>query len=171
MIKIPAAVRGAMLALGLSMLGAMPASAQTLFSADEDSVAKVLKDAGLKADISYDDWSGAPIVTSYNNDVKAGFDIRFDSCDEDGAYCTVLFMSAGFFFDAKANTVAASYEKLNEWNTNNWGKAFVDEDGTMWIVVEMSINSATTEDNFRDTLQWFEDMMGHYTTFIGWQAN
>lgn len=150
---------------------ALPASAQATFNVDEDSIVKVLGEHGLKADLTYDDWTGGAIISSFDKDVKANFEIRLDACDEDGAFCTLMVMSAGFFFEDKSNA-AASHQKINEWNRDNWGKAYVTEDNsTMWISVETSIGSPTTKENFEDTLAWFQGLMRDYTTFIEWQAN
>ena len=170
MTKLLAAARGAAIALGLSALGALPAMAQQVISVDEDSIAAVLKGKGLKADVTYDEWSGAPIVSSYATGVKANFEVRLDGCDEDGFDCTIIVFAAGFYFTDKA-TPAASHEKINDWNYNNLGKAFVDDEGTMWITTEASLVGGLTKDNLTDTLDWFQGLMSDYTTHIGWQAD
>lgn len=167
-------IRGARRILAMAAIAAavaLPASAQASFNVDETSIAKVLTEYGLKADIAYDDMTGGAIISSFDKDVKANFEIRLDACDEDGEFCSLMVMSAGFFFEDKANA-AASHQKINEWNRSNWGKAYVTEDdSTMWISVETSIGSPTTKENFEDTLVWFQSLMRDYTTFIEWEAN
>jgi len=170
MMKLFSATRGAIIALGLSTLGVPPAIAQQATAIDEQSIVSLLKGEGLKAEVTYDDWSGAPIVNSYWDGVKGNFEVRLDACDEDGFDCEVLIFSAGFFFDDN-KTPAATHEKINEWNYNNLGKAFVDEEGTMWITTESSIVGGVTKENLADTLHWFEGLMRDYTIHIGWQAN
>lgn len=170
MTRLLAAARGAMIALGLSVLGALTAAAQTAIEVTEDSVAAILKGEGLKAEIGYDEDSYAPYIASYWDKVKANFDVRFEACDEDGFFCEVMIFTAGFYFEDKSAT-AASHQKINDWNLNHWGKAFVDDEGTMWISLESSTIGGQTKENILDTLHWFESLMSDYTTFIGWQPN
>ena len=174
MMKLVSAARGAMLALGLSAFwavpAALPASAQAVVEVDEDVIVGILKSEGLKAEIGYDEGTGAPYVATYWEKLKANFEVRLDACDEDGFFCEVMVFNAGFFFD-KEPDATATHEKINEWNRNNWGKAYVDDEGTMWISIENNIVGGMTKDNIVDTLHWFESMMTDYTTFIDWQAN
>jgi hypothetical protein len=161
--------RGAIIALGLSTMLGLPAFAQQAIEVTEDEVAAVMKEEGFKADISYDDDTGAPVVSSFSNEVKANFEARFDACDEDGFDCEVLRLRAGFYFD-KAKEATATSDKLNDWNTNNWGKAYLDGD-TMWVQFELNTIGGMTREGLADTVHWFEHVMIDYTKHIGWQAH
>ena len=92
-----------MLALGLSAFwavpAALPASAQAVVEVDEDVIVGILKSEGLKAEIGYDEGTGAPYVATYWEKLKANFEVRLDACDEDGFFCEVMVFNAGFFFD------------------------------------------------------------------------
>ena len=170
MMRLLSAACGAMIAVSLSALCTMPANAQQAIDVTEDVVVSTLKGEGLSATISYDDWTGAPYIQSRWEPLKADFEISLDACDEEGFDCEMLVFSAGFFFNAAANLPAATPEKINEWNSDHWGKAFVDDGGTMWITMEVNISGGTTQENLSQVMRNFGTAMGDYTTFIGWKA-
>lgn len=171
MMKLFSATRGAIMALGLSALYALPVHAQEAPEVTEDVVVGVLKGEGLSAEVAYDDWTGAPFISSRWEPLKAGFEVTFDACDEDGFDCGMLIFSAGFFFNEAAKTPAATHEKINEWNINHWGKSFVDDEGTMWITMEVNISGGASKASLTQVMRNFGTAMGEYTDFIGWQAD
>lgn len=167
MTKLLAAARGLAIALGLSALCATPAMAQQVISVNVDSIAAVLKGEGFKANIVYDDLDPA-VVKIFSSDVKADVVISMEDCDEYG--CSIMALTAVFFF-TDDSTPVASLEKINDWNENNFGKAFLGAGRTMWITTETSVVGGLTKANLVDTLDLFMGLMRDYTAYIGWQAS
>ena len=166
--RLLSAARGALVALGLSALCAIPAMAQQVISVNVDSIAAVLKGEGFKANIVYDDLA-PPVVKVLSSDVKADVVISMEDCDEEGR-CSIMALTAVFFF-TDDNTPVASLEKINDWNENKFGKAFLGAGRTMWITTETSVVGGLTKANLVDTLDLFLGLMRDYTAYIGWKAD
>lgn len=155
----------AMLAAGL--LIAPAASAQLFDPLTAQQIASALERDGLKTTVTPIKDGDGPFVEAKID--GAGFRIAFDACDDDGTDCEILQFSSGFSFDDGNDHLTAA--KMNEWNSGNWGKAWLDEDGDPWLGIEINIVGGITKTNLDDTIDWWKDLIGDFIEFIDWQPN
>lgn len=156
---------GAFVALGAAVLfAAAPASAQTINGASPAEVAELMEELGL--DAQYENIADAegPTLSAYYGDTQ--FLITFEACDADGEDCELIVFRCGFAMDPSEQP---DLETLNVWNSTNWGKAMMDDEGDPWIVLEVNTVGGITEDNLIDTFSWWESLIEEFTDFIGFE--
>lgn len=161
--------RRALFLLAVSGALALPAAAQEVLSGRPDSIQEALEDAGYDVEVTEASDGEGPILSSFSDGVEANFDVRFKACDDDGTECEIVVLVAGFTFDGKGEP--ATLERINEWNSGKWGKAWVDDEDIMWISIEVNAVGGIADDNLADTFTWWETLMADYVEFIGWEPS
>lgn len=155
----------AVIALGAAFVFATaPASAQISETSSPEDVAAIMEDYGLEVEIEYLDDAEGPVISSSTDNFM--FLITFEACDPDGTGCELLVFRCGFSFEEGDGP---DLETLNYWNSESWGKASMDESGNPWVVLEVNVVGGVTEENFMDTLTWWENMMIEFADHIGYQ--
>jgi len=158
-------VVGAVVALGAAFVfAALPASAQISEDSSAEDVAAMMEDYGLNVEIEYLDDAEGPVISSATDNFM--FLVTFEACDPDGTGCELLVFRCGFSFEPEDRP---DLETLNAWNSELWGKAYIDESGNPWIALEVNIMGGISEDNLMDTLTWWEDLMIDFADHIGYQ--
>lgn len=158
-------VAGAVIALGAAFVSAAaPASAQVLDGSSPEEVVAFMEDYGLNVEIEYFEDGKGPVLNSATEDFM--FMVQFEACDEYGEACELIVFRCGFGFEPEDQP---DLETLNLWNSELWGKAYMDESGNPWIALEVNIVGGITEDNMMDTLAWWEDMMFEFAEHIGYE--
>ena len=123
-------------------------------------VAKWLRDAGYKAELTTDN-GGDPVIKSSAEGVS--FSIYFYDC-EAKPRCKAIQFSAGF--DLKQPLTAS---KLNEWNRDNrYLKAYVDDEGDPHVEYDVNLNASRTKEGLDDDFSIWTSMISDFTTFIDW---
>lgn len=157
---------GAVIALGAAfMFATAPANAQISESSSPEDVAAVMEDYGLDVEIEYLDDAEGPVISSNTDNFM--FLVTFEACDPDGTGCELLVFRCGFSFEEGDGP---DLETLNDWNSEAWGKASMDESGNPWVVLEVNVVGGVTDENFMDTLTWWENMMIEFADHIGYQS-
>ncbi len=127
---------------------ASTAHAQNLVDAnDMQRIAAITADMGYGGDLVEEGGVTSVALTI------AGVQSQLDrlTCDDD-AECGVMLLSAGFTLNDPATPAL-----MQEWNAGRlFGQAYLDADGNPFIVMSVNLRHGVTEDNFRDTLQWWE---------------
>lgn len=158
-------VVGAVVALGAAFVfAAAPSSAQVLDGSSPEEVMAVMEDYGLNVDIEYPEESEGPVLNSATENFM--FQVSFEACDDDGTGCELIVFRCGFGFEPEDRP---DLETLNSWNSELWGKAYMDENGNPWVALEVNIVGGITEDNMMDTLTWWDGMMFEFADFIGYE--
>lgn len=158
-------VVGAVVALGAAFVfAAAPASAQISEASSPEDVAALIEDYGLSAEIEYPDDAEGPLISSATDNFM--FLITFEACDPDGTGCELIVFRCGFSFEPEDRP---DLETINAWNNEQWGKAYMDDEGNPWVAIEVNVMDGITEENLVDTLGWWEDMMIEFADHIGYQ--
>ena len=158
-------VVGAAVALGAAFVfAAAPASAQVLDGSSPEEVVAMMEAYGLNVDIEYLDEAEGPVLSSATDNFM--FVVTFEACDDDGEGCELIVFRCGFSFEPEDQP---DLETLNLWNSELWGKAYMDESGNPWIALEVNLVGGITEDNMMDTLTWWDGMMIEFADHIGYE--
>lgn len=147
-------------ALGLAALGAAgTAQAQMVTAQNPESVAKVLRDRGYRAELTKDP-EGDPLIKSGAEGTN--FLLLLFNCTNGKACATVQFYAG---FDREGDY---PLEKLNEWNRDNrFGRAYRDKEGDP--VVEMDVDlddGGMSQALFEDNLEFWTSIVGKFRQFI-----
>ena len=158
-------VVGAVVALGAAFVfAAAPASAQVLDGSSPEEVVAMMEAYGLNVEIEYPEDSEGPVLNSASDSFM--FQVTFEACDADGEGCELIVFRSGFGFEPGDQP---DLETLNLWNSELWGKAYMDESGNPWIALEVNLVGGITEDNMMDTLTWWDGMMIEFADHIGYE--
>lgn len=138
-------------------VGAVPAMAQSVSSADPQSVARALQDAGYKAELTKD-TSGDPMIRS--NASGAKFTVFFFGCEKN-ANCGEIQFYAGW-------TDKISLAQINEWNRKHrFGRAYLDDKGEVNIEYDVNLEGTGIPlALFRNDLELWDSLMGEFQNYI-----
>ncbi len=154
----------ATIAFCFAALCAMPAAAVTYSSEGVTAaeVAAVLKDRGLDAEISTDDW-GDPLIKTSSSD--RSWYILFYNCNA-RARCASLQFRVGL--DLASGT---SYARCNEWNeTKRYARCMLDDEMDPYLKWDLeAVNGFTTEALGFSIDQWVIILPG-FASFIRTQV-
>ncbi|MEM6487587.1 MAG: YbjN domain-containing protein [Pseudomonadota bacterium] len=149
----------AVMAAALAVAVAAPAGAQTFSRTNGDILAGMLSDLGYRAELTSDD-RGDPLVHSSTGGVN--FSIYFYGCS-DNKDCTSIQYAAGFENDGNRDQAM-----MNNWNmTKRFGTAYVSDNGDVWLEYDINMDGGITRANMEDTLGLWEDVLGQFTSHIG----
>ena len=137
------------------------AHAQDLVNATApEPIAALMQDAGLQAQIDKDNSGDPTIISSVSG---ANFNVLFYGCTA-GADCTSLQFYACF----KVAT-PPSLEVINKWNIEiRYGKAYLDAESNPCLEQDVDMTYGIAPDTFKNALQNWAQVLGKYTTTIGY---
>lgn len=147
------------LAAGLVVLAASsPAAAQNVV-ADPAMIAKVMRDAGYRAEIEKAS-DGSPFIQSSSGGYP--FRLFFFGCEDDFTDCDTVQLFAGFKSDR-----SPSLQEMNTYSRDNrWGRVYIDEEDDP--VIEMDIDledGGMSAELFKDNLEYWDTIMGKFAGF------
>jgi|688.fasta_scaffold245918_2 hypothetical protein len=161
-------VPGIMSLLAAAGLLASPAAlAQTLNgqTVTPEYLAEVMAAHEMPAEfVDIEDAEG-PTLAAMAGDFT--FLASFEACDEDGEECEIVVLRCGL---ALAPSDQPDLSRINLWNHDFWGKAFIDEDGDPWISLELNVKGGVAEENLSDTLIWWASLIGEFADFVGYDT-
>jgi len=145
-------------ALALSTM-APPAFAAPVTATNPQSVAKVLQDAGYRAEMSKDD-SGDPMIKSTSSGTN--FLVLFYGCKNNANCATVQFFAG--YTDPKNGSLAA----LNEWNAKNrFGRAYLTDSGSARLEMDVDLDDGGMSALlFQDNLEFWVAIMASFEKHI-----
>lgn len=145
------------------LLGAAgTASASPMITADPARIAGVLMEEGYRAEMDTDS-QGDPLIRSASSGVN--YSIYFYGCTN-GFNCSEIQFSAGFDLDPGA----IGLRDINMWNSEKrFGQAFLDDEGDPYVQFDVNLgDGGVAEANFVDTLDFWNTVLGQFTTHINW---
>jgi hypothetical protein len=87
--------------------------------------------------------------------------ILFFGC-EDNANCKSLLFKVGY--DLEDGT---TLQVVNAWNAENlFGRAYLDEEQDPWIEMPVNLFEGVTRENFEDTFDWWDVVVGQFEDHI-----
>lgn len=144
-----------------ALLTASPAVfAQEIIDAtDPDHLADVIRDLGYRAVVSTDGVGDPMIETSVSGtDVT----ILFFGCT-DNEDCKTLLFKVGY--DLSDGT---TLDVVNAWNEENlYGRAYLDDEEDPWLEMPVNLFAGVTRENFEDTFDWWDVIVGKFEDHIG----
>jgi hypothetical protein len=152
-------LRGAALAATAWAMLPGAANAQLISATNPESVAKVLRDKGYRAELTKDS-EGDPLIKSGAEGVN--FLLLFFNCT-DGKSCATVQFYAGF--DRQGSF---SLEKLNEWNrTKRFGRAYRDNEGDPVIEMDVDMDDGgMSKALFEDNVEFWTSLLSSFQKFI-----
>lgn len=147
------------LAASLAIFSASsPATAQNVV-ADPAMIAKVMRDAGYRAEVEKAS-DGSPHIQSSSGGYP--FRLFFFGCDADFSNCDTVQLFAGFRTER-----SPSLEQMNAFaRDNRWGRVYIDQEDDP--VIEMDIDledGGMSAALFRDNLEYWDAIMGKFARF------
>ncbi|MEO1303505.1 MAG: YbjN domain-containing protein [Pseudomonadota bacterium] len=143
--------------LTLSML----AETSTLVDAsDAERIAGLMQDEGYRAKVEVDSDGDLSIVSGVGG---VEFNVYFRACDDELLNCELLVFNSGF--DLKNGSSEA---KMTQWNQTQWTKAYLDREKDPFLELPVNMLYGISEENFRDTLNWFAGQVTKFADHIGW---
>lgn len=143
-----------------AMLGAaQPAAAQMVSAANPESIARVLRDRGFRAELTKDAEQN-PLIKSGAE--GANFLLVFFNCDAAHRCATVQFYAG---FDREGQF---SLEKLNDWNkSKRFGRAYRDAEGDPVVEMDLDLDDGgMSQALFEDNLEFWTTILGEFRSFI-----
>ncbi len=135
-----------------------PPSADVLDATKPGLIAQALQELGYRAQLEIDSQGDPVIRTTF---ARSKTNIYFYSCTE-GKDCEIIQFSAGF--DKESGFDAASIIK---WNRDRlFGSAYLDDEDDPWVKLTVNLKGGVTEDNLKDTIEWWEVVVGQFRDHI-----
>jgi hypothetical protein len=159
-------MRGITMAAALAAsMWAMPAMAQSADPARSvdlsrpEQVAKLLQEAGYKAEIKKHDGSGDLYISSAAN--GSPFTIEFYDCAS-AKGCTSIQ-----FFSWYSKKPWYSIEMANRWNAKKrFLRIVIDKDGDLSTWMDITTIGKVSFANFADNVDWWQSMTSDLFTFL-----
>jgi len=129
-------------------------------ASDPKRIATLLQDEGYKAKIDVDEDGKITINSAANG---ADFQIYFQACSNGATECEILAFSAGFDLNQAVNR-----SLISDWNRTRWSKSYRDDEGDPFLEFNVNAVHGVSEENFRDTLNWYTRELGEFVDLIGW---
>jgi len=124
-----------------------------------ENVAKLLQEAGYKAELKKHDNTGDPFIASAAN--GSPFTIEFYDCSP-AKGCTSLQ-----FFSWYSKKPYYSIPMTNRWNAQKrFLRIVIDKDGDLSTWMDISTIGKVSFSNFADTIDWWQSMSGDLFTFL-----
>lgn len=125
-----------------------------------DSVDAIVQIAAGWGSASRDvDSYGDPMVRGRINGI--GYSIYFYGCSEKGIECSSIQFYAGFL------DYTGGLERLNQWNLDNrFGKAYLFNDGTVGVSLNVNLDGGVTRANLDDTFGFWDLVIRDFPDFI-----
>lgn len=135
------------------------AAAETVDATDPQRLASIIRDLGYRAMLTTDN-TGDPMITTSVGGTDVS--ILFFGCVAN-ADCKTLLFKVGY--DLAGGT---TLEAVNVWNTENlYGRAYLDDENDPWIEMPVNLFAGVTRENFEDTFDWWEVVVGEFEDHIG----
>ena len=123
-----------------------------------EELQQIMQELGYRAQLSTDDY-GDPMITSTSGGYK--FKVLFYDCEARKG-CEALQFWAGFDTEAPGDM-----RQMNQWNADKrFGKAYIDHENDPIIEMHYNIDGGVTRENIKSTLEWWEQVVGEFATFI-----
>ncbi len=147
------------LAAGLAAFATSSDAAAQNIVADPAAIAKVMRDAGYRAEVDKAS-DGAPFIQSSSGGYP--FRLFFFGCDDDHSNCDTVQLFAGFNTEQPP-----SLEDMNAYSRDNrWGRVYIDDESDP--VIEMDIDledGGMSAELFKDNLEYWATIMGKFASF------
>ncbi len=89
------------------------------------------------------------------------YSVDFHECETN---CTDMSFISSFTLEG------ITMERMNEWNrTQRFGTAYVDSDGTAWVVWTINARFGISAETFRDDVLWWSSVMENFANHIGFR--
>ena len=148
-----------MLVASLLVLAPLSTNAQELvFAEDPQIIAALVEDNGFPAEITVDNV-GDPMILSAAHGYD--FQILFYDCI-DNIDCQALQFSASFdMVNGMSLTRAHDFNK-----ERRWAKIYLNDENDPIVEMDYNLRGGVSADNFNDTLDWWQLMMGEFISYI-----
>ena len=150
--------RNALIA-GLFALAPVISNAQELiYAEDPQIVAALIEDNGFPAEIGVDNV-GDPMITS----AAHGYDffVYFYDCTDNVDCQAVQFNTTFDMVSGLSLTRAQDFNK-----ERRWVKVYLDDENDPRVEMDYNLRGGVSADNFNDTLDWWQLMMGEFVSYI-----
>lgn len=127
-------------------------------ASNPETIRTLVESEGYDAEL-IDDRS-SPLISAQSE--HGPFWLYFDYCDDDGAACEVITFATGI--DLENPNI--SQRLLNDWNAENFGTAFLDEEGDPHLSLSINMLNGVSQPNFTDTLHWWVLLMEAFTEVV-----
>jgi hypothetical protein len=148
-----------LLAAGMAAFAAPSQVAAQNVTAEPRAVARVMQDAGYRADVEKLD-SGASFIQSSSGGYP--FRVFFFGCEAGPPGCDTVQFFAGFRTDK-----SPSLKQMNDYSRENrWGRVYIDDEDDP--VIEMDIDledGGMSAALFKDNLEYWEYIMAKFAEF------
>lgn len=161
-------IGGAILALGLLVGAALPASAQGVTDAGPEAIKAFLESKGYVVQLEPAAGDVGPALHTRHDLIDATFDINFDACAAGGKDCGLITFQAGFSFTEQDDPI--TLVEINKWNIGYFGKAMLDDKKVVWLAYEVNRSGGLTQTGLENTLIWWENGLIDFVDYIGWVA-
>jgi hypothetical protein len=134
-------------------------SAEFVDATDPQQLVSIIRELGYRARLTSDNTGDPMISTSVGGtDVS----ILFFGCVAN-ADCKTLLFKVGY--DLNDGT---TLEAVNVWNTENlYGRAYLDDESDPWIEMPVNLFGGITRQNFEDTFDWWDVVVGRFEDHLG----
>lgn len=147
-------------AVALTMMFAVPATAQVVTASDPRSVMSALQDLGYRAELTTDS-DGDPKIRSAIDGTN--YSIYFYGC-RDNTDCRWIQFSTGWDL-SKGTTLQA----MNEWNrTKLFGEATLDSENDPHLSYFFTLDGGMSRPIFDDTVDWWGVAIREFKDYINW---
>jgi hypothetical protein len=124
-----------------------------------EGVAKLLQDAGYKAELKKHEDSGDPFIASAAN--GSPFTIEFYDCSPAKGCTSIQFFS---WYQKKPYY---SVDMANRWNAKKrFLRIVIDKDGDLSTWMDVTTVGKVSQANFADWIDWWQSMTGDLFTFL-----
>ena len=136
------------------------ASSQMIDASDPFSIVGLIQQEGYQAKLESNE-SGDPKISGRLDSLN--WNMIFYSCQDNRNCASVQLVSA---FDLPDGM---SMERVNEFNRNlRWADVDLDEEGDPFLRMDINLAFGVSEDNFKDSFDWWRIMLAEFATFIDW---
>lgn len=148
-----------MLAASLLLLAPVAVTAQELVYADDPQIiAALIEDIGFPAEITTDNVGDPMIISSAHG---YDFHVYFYDCI-DNVDCQALQFGASFdMVDGMSLTRAHDFNR-----ERRWAKVYLNDENDPLVEMDYNLRGGVSVDNFNDTLDWWQIMMGEFVSYI-----
>lgn len=155
------ATLAACLALTFPVLAESVAATESVDATEPEKLASLIRDLGYRATVEKDN-AGDPMISSSAGGVE--FNIYFYGC-EGGERCRSVLFQVGY--DLESGTTV---DLIEEWNENVlFGRAYLDDEADPWLEMPVNLFGGVNRDNFADTFDWWETVLGEFESHIGFK--
>ena len=134
-------------------------SAETVDATDPGKLVSIIQELGYRAVLETDSV-GDPMIRSSAGGTS--FSILFFGCTN-GKACRTLLFKAGYDLDS-----GTTLDVVEAWNEGTlYGRAYLDDEADPWLELSVNMHGGVSRQNFEDTYDWWEVIVGDFEDRIG----